>query len=237
MARDNTFAQIVNMTRLEAGLDPDPALSLTVQPMLEQLVKREYDRLYEEFDWPFLRLHVDLLTQAGQRYYDVPTEMDLDRIETVDYYWGNRWYPLERGITPQQYNIYNSELDVRVEPAFRWDIKNTGSGPQVEIWPIPVSDDRQVRFTGIKKKTELVAAGDRCDLDDMMIALFAASEYLAGKGSPQASLKQQKAVERFRMVKGRSKQTRTNAFNFNNPEPMDPRITVRTPLVAYVRNP
>ena len=90
MARDNTLGQVLEMTRLEAGLDPDPALSLNVRPMLVQFIKREYDRLYEEFDWPFLRMHSDLLTQAGERYYDVPADFDLDRIERVDFYWGNR---------------------------------------------------------------------------------------------------------------------------------------------------
>ena len=237
MARDNTLGQVLEMTRLEAGLDPDPALSLNVRPMLVQLIKREYDRLYEEFDWPFLRMHHDLITQAGERYYDVPSDFDLDRIERTDFYWGNRWYPLDRGIYPEHYNTYNSDLDVRVDPTFRWDIKNTGSGPQVELWPIPVSDGNKVRFTGIKKKTELIADADRLDLDDMMISLFAASEYLARKGSPEAGLKQQKAVERFRLIKGRSIQTKTNSFNMNDQRKPDPRFATRSPLVAYVRNP
>ena len=237
MARGNTLGQILEMMKLECGLDPDPALSLNVRPMLVQMIRREYDRLYEEFDWPFLRVFPDLETQAGERYYDVPVEMDLDRIETVDYYWGNRWFPLERGIEPVHYNTYNSDLDVRVDPTMRWDIKYTGTTAQVELWPIPVSNGNKVRFTGIKKKTELIADGDRCDLDDMMIALFVASEFLAAKNSPDAQVKQQKAVERFRLVKGRSIQTRSNKFNMNNQQKPDPRFSARSPLVAYVRNP
>ncbi|MBY0393225.1 MAG: hypothetical protein K2Q27_08160 [Novosphingobium sp.] len=86
MARGNTLGQILEMMKLECGLDPDPALSTNVRPKMVQMIKREYDRLYEEFDWPFLRLYADVLTQAGERYYDVPAEMDLDRIEMVDLY-------------------------------------------------------------------------------------------------------------------------------------------------------
>lgn len=237
MARGNTLGQILEMVKLECGLDPDPALSTNVRPKMVQMIKREYDRLYEEFDWPFLRLYADVLTQAGERYYDVPAEMDLDRIEMVDYYWGNRWFPLDRGIYPVNYNTYNSDLDVRVDPTFRWDIKNTGSGPQVELWPIPASDNNKVRFTGVKKKTELISDSDRCDLDDMMIALFASAEYLAANEAKDASLKQQKAVERFRLVKSRSIQTRESKFNLNNQQKPDPRFATRSPLVAYVRNP
>lgn len=237
MARNNTLGQILTMTRIEAGLDPDPALSLNIRPLLVQLINREYSRLYEDFDWPFLRLFSDLLTSAGERYYDVPAEMDLDRIEQVDFYWGNRWFPLERGIGPINYNTYNSDLDVRVDPTFRWDIKFTGTTEQVELWPIPLSNGNKIRFTGIRKKAELLSDSDRCDLDDMTIALFAASEYLAGKDKEAAALKQQKAVDRLRMLRSRSIQTRNNSFNLNNQQKPDPRFATRSPLVAYVRNP
>lgn len=235
MARNNTFGQIIDMTVIEAGMDPSPALSTNIRPLVKMAIQREYERIYDEFDWPFLRVHQDVLTQAGQRYYDVPSEMDMERIERVDYYWGDRWHPLDRGVYPEQYNVYNSDEDVRSEPMFRWDIKWTGSAEQVEMWPIPVSNDQIVRFTGIRKKVALIADSDRCDLDDQMIVLFAAAELLARKNSPEAQLKQQKAVERYRLVRGRSIQTRSNSFNLSK-QPDDPRLN-RVPLVAYVRNP
>jgi len=237
MARGTTFGELIEMLKLECGLDPDPALSLNMRPQMELMLKREYERLYQEFDWPFLRVFPDLLTQAGERFYDVPAEMDLERIETVDYYWGNRWFPLTRGISQLDYNTYNPDLGVRVDPTFKWDIKYTGPKAQVELWPIPNSDGNKVRFTGIKKKTELVDTTSRCDLDDMMIVLFCASEYLASRGSKAAGTKQQKAVERYRLMAGRSITTRNNSFNMNNQQKPDPRFASRSPLVAYVRNP
>jgi hypothetical protein len=237
MARGTTFSEMIEMLKLKVGLDPDPALSLNLRPRLELLIKEEYERLYQEFDWPFLRIFPDMLTQAGERFYDVPDNMDLERIETVDYYWGNRWFPLERGISQIDYNTYNPDLDVRVDPTFKWDIKFTDPKAQVELWPIPASNDNKVRFTGIRKKTELVDTTSRCDLDDQMIVLFAASEYLAGRGSKDAGIIQQKAVERKRLMCGRSITTRNNAFNMNNQQKPDPRFASRSPLVAYVRNP
>jgi len=235
MARGTTLGQLVQDLRIEAGLDPNPALSLNVVPRLEQLIRREQERLYEQFDWPFLRITRDVTLQAGDRYYDIPNDMNLERIERVDYFWGDKWYGLERGIDVNDYNIHDSDADVRQEPAARWDVKDTGSGEQVEIWPIPVTNGRLVRFTGIRKLKPLITQADRADLDDMMIVLFAAAEYL-GEGKPEAQIKRQKANDRMTTLKARVIQTTTSSFNFNS-SPDHNRIRDRTPQVAYVRNP
>lgn len=236
MGRNVSFGQIISATRIEAGMDPDPALSNNILPLIKAIINREYARLYEDFDWPFLRVSRDITVQAGQRYYDLPNDMDLDRIERVDYFWGEKWFPLDRGINPDHYNTYNSDIDVRSEPMFRWDIKWTGSEAQIEAWPVPVTNGRVFRLTGIRKAVEMIADADLCDLDDQMIILFAASELLARKQSPDAGTKQQKAVQRYQTIKSRSQQTKTNAFSFQNAPRPDPRLG-RVPLVAYVRNP
>lgn len=233
MARGTTFGQLIEMTRIHAGMDPDPALSLNALPLIKQLIRTEYDRLYEEFDWPFTRVREDVLTQAGERYYDIPATLDLERIEKIDYYWGDVWQPLERGICNEDFTSYNSDNDERHEPAWKWDMIYTGPTAQVEFWPIPVSDNQKIRFTGIRRRAELIDDTSRCDIDDMMVSLFAASEYLARKGSPEAPLKQQKAVARFHLMKGRSTTTRNNSFGFGKPMPPEQRF--RGPLVAYVR--
>lgn len=233
MARGTTFGQIIEDTILEAGLDPDPALSLNVRPLIKRLIKREYERLYEEYDWPFLRVREALTTSAGQRYYDIPTALNLERIEAFDYYWGDVWIPLCRGISVDDYTAHDSDRDERFEPAVKWDIHFTDPTAQIELWPMPVSDGKEVRVTGIRKLTPLIADDSRCDLDDMMIVLFAASEYLARNGGQEAPLKQQKAVARFHLMKGKSTTTRTNAFSFGQ-SPEQGRRYPTDVQVAYV---
>jgi len=235
VARNTTFGQLIEMTMIEAGMDPTPALSMNVRPLVKAAIKREYERLYDEFDWPFLRVTEDVLTQAGQRYYDVPDTINFDRIEKVDYLWGDRWVPLDRGIDVSNLNTYNSDEDERSDPMLRWDIKWTGDTTQIEVWPIPASNEIPIRFTGIRNMTRLVGDGDRCDLDDQMVSMFAAAELLARKNSPEAQLKQQKAVERYRLIRGRSIQTRANNFNFSN-APKPATRSERDVWVAYVRN-
>ena len=181
------------------------------------------------------RVNPPITTQAGQRYYDIPDDLHLERIERIDYFWGDKWYPLERGINVEDYNIHDSDADVREEPAIKWDVSDTGSEAQIEIWPIPVTDGREIRVTGIRKLTPLIVAGDRLDLDDMMISLFTAAELLADRNKQQAGVLQQKAVSRFNTVKGRVIQTKKNSFSFARPDPQMIRRD-RTPQVAYVRD-
>lgn len=236
MARGNTLGQVVNMTRLEARLDPNPALSINMTPIIEQLIRREQERLYEEFDWPFMRINRPITLQAGARYYDIPDDFHLERIERVDCFWGGKWKPMDRGIELEDYNIHDSDADVRQEPALKWDVSDTGDEPQIEIWPLPVTNDREVRVTGIRKLTPLIVAGDRLELDDMMVALFAASELLADRNKAQSGVLQQKAVSRFNTVKGRVIQKRKNSFSFSTPADSACRRIDRTPQVAYVRD-
>jgi len=235
MARGNTFGQIYLNTILECKLDPNPGLSINIKPLVQQLIKREYERLYDEFDWPFSRIRVDIPMQAGERYYDFPANMDLERIEDIEVSYGGRWLPVERGISGSDFNTYNSDLGVGVDPVRKWDVAYVSTTSQIEAWPIPASGATSLRLTGIKKRNLLVDDSDTCDLDDTMIELFAASEYLASKGSPEAPVKQQKAVERYRMMKGRVIQTKNSSFNFSGgaAHPSSDRV----PLVAYVRNP
>lgn len=231
--RGKTLGQLVDDLRVEVGMDPNPALSLNIVPKLKLTLRREQERLYEDFNWPFLRIRVDVPLAAGQRYYDVPDELDLERIEKIEYYWGTRWQDLTRGIGQEQFTIYNSDEDVRVEPAYRWDVLDTGSGPQIEIWPVPPVDDRLVRFTGIRKLTDLVSDSDKADLDDRMLVLFAASEFISDGN--KAAEKRAKALDLYTTLKARSTQTRSNAFSLGGPPP-DPHLYPRI-QVAYVRNP
>ncbi|API60533.1 hypothetical protein BSL82_15620 [Tardibacter chloracetimidivorans] len=236
MARGVTLGEMVTSVRIEANMDPDPALSVNMEPLIKELIRREYERLYEEFDWPFLRIRSDIDLQAGQRYYDVPDDLNLERIERIDYFWGDKWFPLDRGISMDDYNFHDSDADVRAEPAMKWDVLYTGSEAQLEIWPIPATNDQKIRIIGIRNFTPLITTDAICDLDDRMIILFAASEILARKQSPEAATKQTKAVERFRTVKGRSVQTRKSSFSFSGGNGAERRRD-REPLVAYVRNP
>jgi hypothetical protein len=235
LARGTTFGQLLIMLRTEARMDPNPALSKNMLPLMQQKLKRHYERLYDDFDWPFLKVKVDVTLQAGERYYDVPDSINLERIQTIETKWSNEWLPVERGITDDDYVVYDSDTDVRADPAMKWDVTDTGSGEQLEIWPIP-SVSGTLRIHAIRKKQELVADGDRCDLDDQLVVLYAAAELLASRKDSSAQVLLTAAKAREVTLMGRLTKTRNKTFvlggkgNRSPGERRRPRISV-----AYVR--
>lgn len=234
MARGTTLGELVTQLRLEARYDSNPALSLNVEPMMKHVLRTTQEWLYDDYDWPFLKVTRDKGIEAGSRYYDVPTDMNLERIIQVDYRWSDKWLPIDRGISLDHYNMHDSDNDDRADPVLRWDVKDTGSGEQVEVWPIP-SEDSTMRFTGIRKITPLIANADIADLDDQVIVLYAAAEILASAKDASAQVKLQKAKQRVERLQGRSIKRRRNSFSLGGESmPRDHRRP--TPLVAYVRD-
>lgn len=235
MARGTTLGELLTQLRLAARYDPNPALSLNQNPAMEQMLRDTQERLYDEFDWPFLRVRRDKIMAAGQRYYDIPNDVNLERIIKVDILYSGKWLPVERGIDEDQFNSLDSDHDIRNDPVVRWEVVDTGSGEQIEVWPIPATNGALLRFTGIRKLKALTDLADRADLDDQLIVLFAAGELLGGAKNPAAQVKFTQANKRKETLQGRVVKRRSNSFVLGgeaNPEPPP-----RTPLVAYVRAP
>lgn len=233
MARGTTLGELVTKLRVAARYDSNPALSLNMVPLFEQTLKDTQERLYDEFDWPFLKVRRDKIMAAGQRYYDIPVDLNLERIIAVDIRHGGRWLPVERGITLEHYNATDSDADVREDPVARWEVQDTGDGEQIEVWPMPASDGAQLRFTGIRKLKPLVSQADIADLDDQLIVLYSAGELLGGAKNPAAQLKFSQGKNRLETLQGRVTKRRSNGFVLGGAAA--PPDDERTPLVAYAR--
>lgn len=238
MARGTTLGDLITKLRISARYDPSPAQSQNMLPLFQQTIRDVQERLYDEFDWPHLKVQSDKTLAAGQRYYDVPTNMNLERIIAVDTLFGALWEPVERGISLDNYNGCNSDTGQRRDPVERWDVRDTGTGVQVEIWPMPASDGGTVRFSGIRQLTALVANGDRADLDDQLIVLYAAAELLAGKGAAdEAKLKLQQGADRKQLLQGRITETRSRGFVLGGEEGSDRRRGYPTTIAIVSTQP
>lgn len=235
MARGVTFGELITQLRTAARYDPNPQMSQNVLPLMQQTLRDTQERLYDEFDWPFLRITRDKILSAGQRYYDIPADLNLERIIKVDVRHGDQWHPVERGIDVEHYNAMDSDADERGDIITRWEVKDTGDGEQIEVWPIPDADGEALRFTGIRKLKPLTETADRADLDSQLIVLFAAGEMLAGAKNPEAEIKFKQGARRKEILQGRVTKRRTNSFVLGGEAPAAP--APRTPQVAYVRAP
>ena len=137
MAATKTLMEMVADLRAELLMSVNPASAQNLLPAHKVILARIQDQLWLDHSWAQLRVDRDVTLAAGQRYYDFPADLDMDRVENVWVKWSNRWHRLVRGIDPDaHYNAQNSDNDIRAEPALRWAPYLES---QFEIWPIPVT--------------------------------------------------------------------------------------------------
>lgn len=178
-----TLAEMLVDLRAELGLSLNPAQATQVEPAHKVKMQRVQRMLWQDFAWPHLREHFDIALAAGQRYYDLPVTLDLERVEDVNVRWAGDWHPLIRGIGAMQWSAYDPALNERTDPAMRWEARPNA---QVEVWPMPATNSSQViRFTGIKALAVFVAPGDFSTLDRDLIVLSTAAEVAPDQGDAQ----------------------------------------------------
>jgi len=176
MARGTQFLALVQMLRNELGRAPSVAVGVEDVTRLKHHINRAYETRYDEYEWPHLRRTFDPVTlSAGQRYYDFPSELNYERVEKAWTWWTDRPVRIDRGITVDHYASYDSTDDERSDPAMRWDVRSIGNATQMEIWPVPASNDQRVTFSGFRTIAKLVNDTDVCLLDDLLVVLDAAA--------------------------------------------------------------
>jgi hypothetical protein len=205
MARNRQLTQLIDDLRAEVGHAVSASVGVDNLPSLKRILRRTQDSLYEDFDWPHLRVLPTKAMAAGQRYYDFPTDLNYERIEEVVIWYSGQPHGLVRGIGFGDYAQYDSDSGDRSDPQLKWDIRHTGTNEQMEIWPIPSSNSNTVQFKGIRPLGDLIADADTCDLDGNLIVLFAAAEILTRQKSEDAQAKLAAANSLYLKLKGRTK--------------------------------
>lgn len=234
MARGTSLGQLIDDLRAEVGHSLQPNLGKATRDVLVNQIQRVQRRLWEDYSWPFLRVQRDLTISAGQRYYDLPSDITFERIERVEFKHGDVWDRLEYGIGADQYNQHDSDNGVRSSPIRRFD---TYENDQIEVWPIPANNSKadgsgKVRIHGIRNLSTFVSESDTADLDDQLIILYAASEILARQKQPDAQNKLAQAQAHYGRLKARLSKTSTFVIGGGEPEgmyrPKGPPLIART---------
>jgi len=206
MARGKPFGKLVEALRDEVYMAPSAALSKNVDTALKRTLRRHYERLWDEHPWPHLRVYRDKLMQAGERYYSFPPDLLFEDIEKVVFQelGTDTWHTLRYGVHPDDLETYNSDAGERSDPVYAWAAFEEN---QFEVWPVPAVNGGAFRIYGRKTFVEPVEETDIVDLDDQMIVLFAAADWLTKQGSKDAQMKLQQAAARFNRMKGKQSKT------------------------------
>lgn len=236
MARGTTLGRLVVMLREECGHATSAALSVNQEPHMKRVLARIQETLWNDHDWEHLKIRRDENLAAGQRYYSFPVDLAFERISAlkVEVKYNENWTPIDYGIGAEQYNISNPDTDDRSSPVTRWrhyaGEEGEDASDQYEIWPVPDADDQQVlRFNGIRKLPPLIANTDRAALDDNLIVLFAAVEFLE---EDEAKKKQAAAQQLYVRLRGQHNKGGTIIMGGGH----DPNMTrFRPPAPLYGR--
>ncbi len=199
MARNQTLLKLLQDYRAEIRASGNAAHNASAREQQVHVLQRVQEDIYDRHDWPLLRVERDIDVQAGQRYYDTPEDMTIDRVETLSVRYGEEWCRLGETINEAHLSTWDSDLDERSWPVERWQVYE---GEQIELWPIPADDanvtslEGRIKVVGIRNLRPLVDDTDRADLDDRLVVLYAAAETLAARGADDAGLKLQLAQQR-----------------------------------------
>jgi hypothetical protein len=199
MARGTSLSQLRDQLRAEIGASANPAMGTNAVHQMNLLLSRTQERLWTDFDWPFMVINRNIQMHDGQRYYSFPDDLDYNRVIQTDVKYSATWRVVDYEINVEQFNFMDSELGRKQDPVLRW--QHNGDN-QFEVWPIPASDNCIIHFKGIRKLKPLVADTDVCDLDDHLITLFAAAEMLAHNKSSDAQSKASLAQAHYFRLRG-----------------------------------
>lgn len=243
--RGVTLEQLVSEVQAEARQSQNPAHGLNHRASIVQLIQRTQRRLWAEHNWQHMKVSRDMPVQAGQRYYQVPADMDYERIDGIEYKYGGDWSPLVYGIDERAYSIFDPAIDQRSDPVERWDIAEDVQDTagevdrrgMFEIWPLPAANgeaggslDRNLRLTGTRNLGRLTQNNDRADLDNDLIVLFCAGELLA-PGDPASSQIKLSAAQRLLLqLKGNADKKNTFVLGGDDPTEARPIEIVAHPV-------
>ena len=91
MARGTTLGDLIDDLRAEVGHSIQASLGKAMRDVLIVVLQRTQRRLWNDYSWPFLRVKRDISMATGQRYYNLPSDVTFERIERVEFKWGDRW--------------------------------------------------------------------------------------------------------------------------------------------------
>ena len=213
MSRGTPLSQLRSMLKAEIG--DFSGTNSNRDALLNALLSNMQKRLGVEHYWPFLEREWDVDVPSGTQYVTLPTEtagdpesevsaINLDQLPTVKTLYTTQYWPVNYGISEDEYNTFNFALGQTSDPIQRWRLatnSNETSDPnQIEVWPVP-GTDQTLRFRGERTILPLVADSDTADLDDMMIVLFCAAEILTRAKQPDGPLKMQAAQRQLQWLK------------------------------------
>lgn len=201
------LSDLVTDLRAELGHSTNAAQGVNYENSLKQTLRRVQQSLHADYDWPHLMLTDEKVPlTADVRYYTYPTGLTFDQVNKLYSPSGTQWRPMEYGIGPAQYSVWNSSNGKTSWPPQRWqNHARSTTNDEFEVWPVPNQGNLELLVTGQLALGPLVDDADKCTLDSDILVLSAAGELLQRQNQEDAELKVSKAQVLIQRVLGQQR--------------------------------
>lgn len=199
-----TLGEIRSDIQTRLGFGMAGQAGIVNSALIDSMIRSAQEQLYVQFDWAELKAVYERSTGSAQQYYDYPADCNIERMNSFVIIWGGRHIPLKEGIKPQHRGLNTGSVPARFE---RRD--------QIELYPVPNTDQYTLRFEYIKTLAPLVVNSSRTSLPSEIVYLHALSNAKAHYRQPDAEtyasqldalMNKLKAKHRSSKVYGRERQ-------------------------------
>lgn len=171
-----TLGEIRSDIQTRLGFGMAGQAGIVNSALIDSMIRSAQEQLYTQFDWAELKAVYERLTGADQQFYDYPPDCNIERITGFWVIWGGKHVALKEGIKASDRSFSVGSVPARYE---RRD--------QIELNPIPSSDEYTLRFEYIKTLSPLVVNSDRTSLPSEIVYLHALSNAKAHYRQPDAA--------------------------------------------------
>src|SRR4051812_8540290 len=127
--RNLTLGELVTQFRLECGISTQVSQGVQHQDFIKQMLRRQQETLFADFDWPFLHVYRNEQFRVGEVLYSWPDDIVSDDVRQLWDFAGGTYTPITNSISMEDRNVYGPGQ--QGDPALRWQMVGDR---QYEIW-------------------------------------------------------------------------------------------------------
>lgn len=143
--------------------------------LIDSKIRSAQEQLYSQFDFVELKEVYERTTGENQSLYDYPPNCNVERINGIWVVWSGQYIQLKEGIDPKMRTYASGNVPARFERR-----------AQIELWPVPNTNEYKLRFEYIRTLDPLTADGHRTTIPSELVYLHALSNCKAHYRQPDA---------------------------------------------------
>ncbi len=188
--------------------------------VVDEYINDGYDVLFDLYDVRGRNQDFFFTTNQSQEWYDIPSGLDVDKIDSMAVKFSNIYIPMTEFITID----HESVAEIQNYPQ-RYDVRYNSSTAktQIKVWPQP-NASYTVKIRGYIDKAELIQDADIAYVDATMLKKYATAHTKKHLNRPDADAAMQSLNARIRQVKanqhGRKRYIRGKKYTRPLPKPV-----------------